>query len=207
MKYRCKQCGYEFSDFSGRWIGKLNISCRDWLWLVKLFELELSSRKIATQLGLSHPLFQKDKRGRGAAGKIPIFGILECNGIVKVEVLKRVSAESILNLAIKTVRRSSIVYTDRYRGYDALMFCGYRHVKIDHTRYFARGRVYINGVKGFWSFAKERLIKFHGISKEKFPVYLKEMEFRYNNRDRPLFPILIQCLCDLMEKIVYNYLR
>ena len=56
--------------------------------------------------------------------------------MVKVEVLKRVTAESILNLAIKTVRRGSIVYTDRYRGYDALMFCGYRHVKIDHKKCF-----------------------------------------------------------------------
>ena len=45
---------------------------------------------------------------------------------------------------------------------------------------------------------KERLIKFHGIFKEKFPLYLKEMEFRYNNRDKPLFPILVQYLCDLV---------
>jgi len=37
-----------------------------------------------------------------------------------------------------------------------------------------------NGLEGFWSFAKERLIKFHGVSPEKFPFYLKEMEFRYN---------------------------
>ena len=89
-----------------------------------------------------------------------------------------------MNLTIKTVRRGSTVYTDRYQCYDALMFCGYRHVKIDHKRYFARGKVYINGVEGFWSFAKERLIKFHGISREKFPLYLKEMEFRYNDRHR-----------------------
>ena len=38
-----------------------------------------------------------------------------------------------------------------------------------------------NGLEGFWSFAKERLIKFHGVSPEKFPFYLKEMEFRYNH--------------------------
>ncbi len=130
---------------------------------------------------------RKGKRGRGAAGKIPVFGILERNGVVKVEVLKKVTTDTIMNLTIKTVRRGSTVYTDRYQCYDALMFCGYRHVKIDHKRYFARGKVYINGVEGFWSFAKERLIKFHGISREKFPLYMKEMEFRYNNRHRPIF--------------------
>ena len=99
----------------------------------------------------------------------------------------------------RTMGRGSIVYTDRYRGrYDALIFCVYRHVKIDHKKCFARGKVYINGVEAFWSFAKERLIKFHGISKEKFPLYLKEMEFRYNNRNKPLLPVLVQYLCDLV---------
>jgi transposase-like protein len=35
---------------------------------------------------------------------------------------------------------------------------------------------------GFRGFARERLLKFHGVSAEKFPLYLKEMEFRYNHR-------------------------
>jgi transposase len=50
----------------------------------------------------------------------------------------------------------------------------------------------INGVEGFWSFAKERLIKHHGISKNKFLWYVKEMEWRYNNRDNNLFDLLIK---------------
>jgi transposase len=28
---------------------------------------------------------------------------------------------------------------------------------------FANGKVYINGIEGFWSFAKERLMKYHGV--------------------------------------------
>jgi transposase len=54
------------------------------------------------------------------------------------------------------------------------------------------GKVYINGLEGFWSYAKQRLIKFHGVSKEKFPLYLKEMEFRYNNRDHDMFELFAQ---------------
>ena len=30
---------------------------------------------------------------------------------------------------------------------------------------------------------KERLLKFHGVSRENFVYYLKELEFRYNNRE------------------------
>jgi transposase len=43
--------------------------------------------------------------------------------------------------------------------------------------------VYINGIEGFWSYAKERLIKFHCVSKDNFIYYPKELEFRYNFRD------------------------
>ena len=32
-------------------------------------------------------------------------------------------------------------------------------MNIDHGKRFSRGKVYINGIEGFWSFAKERLIK------------------------------------------------
>jgi transposase len=78
------------------------------------------------------------------------------------------------------------------------MFCGYRYIKIDHKKLFASSKVYINGVEGFWSYAKERLIKFHGISKEKFPLYLREMECRYNNRDKNIFNLMAQNLCNFV---------
>ncbi len=92
---------------------------------------------------------------------------------------------------VKKVRRGSIVYTDKWRSYDSLMFCGYKHLNIDHKHKFKEGKVYINGVEGFWSFAKERLIKHHGISQHKFILYLKEMEWRYNNRNEDLFDMIV----------------
>jgi transposase len=235
-RYRCKRCKYTFTDFSGRWINKLNISPKDWLWVIKLFELDVSARKASKQLALSYPTVlrafdtirygiiansedrelllqgeveidesyfggrRKGKRGRGAAGKVPVFGILERAGVVKVDVVRNVKAESLLNMTVKTVKRGSIVYTDKFHGYDALMFCGYRHLRVDHAKRFSSGKVYINGLEGFWSFAKERIIKFHGVSKEKFPLYLKEMEFRYNNRQKEIFTLLTQSLCNLVPK-------
>jgi len=236
-RYRCKQCKYTFHDFSGRWINLVQITCREWLWIIKLFELELSARKISQQIGLSYPTIlkaltvislaiihngqsddlldgeieldeayfggrRKGKRGRGAANKTPVFGILERNGMVKVDVVKDVSAKTILNHTIQTVRRGSIVYTDKFRGYDSLMFCGYRHLKIDHKRCFASGKVYINGIEGFWSFAKERLMKHHGVSKEKFPLYLKELEFRYNNRRDSIFNLIVKYITNLVPNLL-----
>jgi transposase len=237
-KYRCKRCGYKFHDFTGRWLNKLNISFKKWLWIIKLFELEVSARKIAQQVQLSYPtvlkavtiirlaiaanapdardLFngeieldesyfggkRKGKRGRGAYNKVPVFGILERNGTVLVEVVKDVTAESLLSMTVKTVRRGSIVYTDKFRSYNALMFCGYKHLRVDHKKRFSTGKVYINGLEGFWSYAKERFMKFHGVSKEKFPFYLKEMEFRYNNRHKDIFTLLVKNLSNTVPKLL-----
>jgi transposase len=237
-RYRCKRCGYRFHDFTSRWINKLNISFKKWLWIIKLFELEVSARKIAQQVQLSYPTVlkavtllriaivanakdaqdllngeieldetyfggrRKGKRGRGAYNKVPVFGILERDGTVRVDVVKDVTAESLLSMTVKTVRRGSIVYTDKFRSYDALMFCGYRHLRIDHGKRFTTGKVYINGLEGFWSYAKERIIKFHGVSKEKFPLYLKEMEFRYNNRTKEIFTLLVKNICCMVPNLL-----
>lgn len=235
---RCARCSYTFHDFSGRWINRGALSCGQWLRLIKLFELELSARKMAAQLGLSYGTVykalttirqailvhssvdsgrrlggeveldesyfggrRKGKRGRGAAGKVPVFGILERKGQVSVEVVPNVRAETVMGLAVKKVRRGSIVYTDRFKIYAALMFCGYRHLKVDHGKHFSRGRVYINGLEGFWSWAKERVMKHHGISPQRFPLYLKELEFRYNHRNAEIFSIIARYLCGFVPNL------
>jgi len=72
-------------------------------------------------------------------------------------------------------------------GYDTLVIYGFKHLRIDKSIKFSNGRGYINGIEGFWSYAKEKLMKYHGISREQFPYYLKELEFRYNNRNSNLF--------------------
>ena len=137
---------------------------------------------------------RKGKRGRGAGGKTIVYGILERGGRVSVSIVQDVSAESLMTETVKRVRRGSIVYTDKWRGYDSLMFCGYKHLNIDHRYKFKQGKVYINGIEGFWAFAKERLIKHHGISREKFLFYIKEMEWRYNNRGKDLFEVLVDLM-------------
>ena len=55
---------------------------------------------------------------------------------------------------------------------------------------------YINGIERFCFFAKERLLKYHDVDAEKFPLYLKELEFRYNHRDLDLFDDRIQVLVE-----------
>jgi len=105
-----------------------------------------------------------------------------------------VRAETLLREAIAKVKRGSLIYTDRFRSYDGLVCYGFRHERIDHGERFANGKVYMNGIEGFWSYAKERLQKEHGLSSLWFPLYLKELEFRYNHRKEDLFEKLLEVL-------------
>lgn len=136
----------------------------------------------------------KGKRGRGSQNKIPVFGILERGGKVKVEIVKDVKAETLLKETIKKVKRGSLIYTDKFKSYDGLVMYGFRHERIDHGKRFANGKVYINGIEGFWSYAQGKLLKYHGLSSANFPYYLKELEFRYNDRDKNLFDRIVEVI-------------
>ena len=232
---RCKRCKKVYHDLTQRWWNKVKLPLDDWLRIVKLFELELSARKIAKQLELPYKTVfkavmviryailvhaadgleiiqsgefeldesyfggkRKGNRGRGAAGKIPVFGILSRGGRAYVEIVPNVKAETLLDITVKKVRRGSVIYTDKYKAYDSLMCCGYRHLSVDHSSRFSRGKVHINGLEGFWSWAKERLFKHHGVSPRWFPLYLKEVEFRYNHRENDIFDDLVQFLSDII---------
>ncbi len=85
-------------------------------------------------------------RGKEEEEQVPVFGILERDGKVKVEVVRDVKAETLLREAIKKVKRGSLIYTDKYKSYDGLVMYGFKHERIDHS-------VYINGIEGFWSYA------------------------------------------------------
>jgi len=57
-----------------------------------------------------------------------------------------------------------------------------------------KGRNYINGIEGFWSFAKHLLYQHRGISSMYFPLYLKEVEWRFNHRNESLVILLRRLL-------------
>ena len=91
-------------------------------------------------------------------------------------------------------------YNDKFQVYDSLMFCGYRHLKIEALR-LPTGKVYTNGLKSFCNFSKECLIKHHGVSRTWFPFYLKELEFRYNHRRVDIFPVTCQYVCGFLPLV------
>ncbi len=126
----------------------------------------------------------RGKRGRGAAGKTPVFGVLKREGKVFVSVVPRCSREELLPIIQGKILEGSTIHTDGWKAYDGLILNGYTHYRVfHHENEFVRGKSHVNGIESFWSFAKRRLAKFNGLTDEKFILHLKECECRFNLRN------------------------
>ena len=135
----------------------------------------------------------RGKRGRGAAGKTPVFGLLKRGEKVFVTVVPNCSRETLMPIIQGKILEKSTVYTDGWRAYDGLVLNGYDHYRVFHSENeFARGKSHVNGIENFWSFAKRRLAKFNGCASAAFAMHLKECEWRYNHRNEDLLPLIKQ---------------
>ena len=123
---------------------------------------------------------RKGKRGRGAAGKVVVFGILKRGGKVYTVVVDNAKRESLFPVITKKILPDSVVYTDSLSSYDVLDVSGFHHHRINHSKAFAERQNHINGIENFWNQAKRVLRKYNGIDRKSFPLFLKECEFRFN---------------------------
>lgn len=123
---------------------------------------------------------RKGKRGRGAAGKVPVFGILKRGGKVYTKAIQDTKSDTLMPIIHKHVLPDSIVYTDSYRSYNALDVSDFKHYRINHSKIFADKHNHINGIENFWNQAKRHLRKYNGIPRQHFELFLKECEWRFN---------------------------
>lgn len=63
---------------------------------------------------------RKDKRGRGAAVKVAVFGILKRHGKVYIVVVENTKQYTLLPVINRKIMLDSIVYTNCYKSYDVL---------------------------------------------------------------------------------------
>ena len=137
----------------------------------------------------------RGKRGRGAAGKVPVIGLHKRGHNVYVSVVKNCSAQELWPIITGRVLEGSDIYTDGWKAYDGLVLGGYQHHRIHHHQNeFARGKNHVNGIESFWSFAKFRFLKLRGVRKDRFLLHLKECEWRFNHRRDNLYLSLLSNL-------------
>ena len=123
---------------------------------------------------------RKGKRGRGAAGKVAVFGILKRGGKVYTQVILDAKSDTLMPIIRQKIQPDSVVYTDHWRAYNALDVSEFKHYRINHSKLFAHKHNHINGTENFWNQAKRHMRKFNGVPRNHFNLFLKECEWRFN---------------------------
>jgi len=136
---------------------------------------------------------------------LPVYGILNRSQHIFVDLLPELTAESVLhfnhNFHLRVARHGSILVTDRYKTYDALILCGDENLPY-HYLLRHPGQIFAeSGGCAFWDFAKPRLKQFKGLSWRRFPLYLKELALRFNLRESDLRPAILSALCAPVPKL------
>ncbi len=138
-------------------------------------------------------------------GQPPVFGIIEEGGMAFIDYIPELAAETIfhfhINFQLRLVRMNNIIYTDRYRRYHALIFCADAALPLNYIRSYDRTPYVDTESHRFWHFARQRIKRYKGLSPHRFPLYLKELEFRYNNRGQDLAPLFLRSLCALVPDV------
>ena len=133
------------------------------------------------------------KRGWGAAGKVIVFGIVKRNGQVKAMPIAAHCRADVMRQIQAHTREGSLYYTDEWQAYATLKMRG-EHVLIRKEKGKPVGRDHINGIEGFWSYAKNWLYPYRGVPQKFFHLYLAEVCYRYNHREQDLKPLLRKLL-------------
>lgn len=175
-----------------------NTAIRFFMMLRQLIASNLPSYELSGEVEADESYFggvRKGTRGRGAAGKVAVFGLLKRGGKVYTAIIPNAKTETLLPIIQEKVTPDSIVYTDYFTSYNALDVSGFYHRRINHSKLFAKGKNHINGIENFWNQAKRHMRKFNGIKKENFYWFLKECEWRFNGGNHH----------DLLNQLKYWY--
>ena len=151
---------------------------------VIMYHLDQDAKEVFDgQIELDESYFggaRKGKRGRGAAGKVIVFGLLKRNSKVYTVIVPDTKSITLMPVISNKITPDSVVYTDHWHSYNALDVAGFSHYRINHSSHFADGQNHINGIENFWNQAKRVLRKYNGIDRNAFPLFIKECEFRFN---------------------------
>lgn len=144
------------------------------------------------------------KRGRGAAGKTPVFGMVERGGPAVVKTTPNVKAMTLLPIITQHVplRNEATIYTDELMSYRRLTMMGYKHEAVAHAaKEYVAGNAHVNNVESLWSTVKRGMDGVHhSVSPQHLQSYLDAYVFRYNGRQSET-PMFLQMVYRIPERL------
>ncbi len=224
-KRRCAKCKYTFHEFTGKWINRGRLSFVQWLKVLQAFtrehSVETASKSSAMAYNTAYHCFQtiryaicsstddglnyllhyttidepyfnpRQRKPEHQNSAKPIFGIRLSGENVQVTFLPNMNLALIDQMDLRFGRIGPFKITGQMGYFNHLIFYA---PTADET--WLDAATSLNRRVGFeWHWAEARLVSHRGLSPQKLPLYLKELEFRYNRLKGDLFDDLSGALC------------
>jgi transposase-like protein len=136
---------------------------------------------------------------KGMEHKSAVLGMIQRGGDVIAMQLGKADSATIRPLLSKHIHPSSEVVTDGFGAYRMLHSTHAKHIVLNHSKnIMKKGKYNTSRLDSFWTTIKRAIIgQYHRISKEHLQSYLDEIAFKYNNRGKDMFNLL---LCKIAQQ-------
>lgn len=142
------------------------------------------------------------KRGRGAAGKSVVIGLVERKGSAMAKVVPDIKSRTLLPMIEENVSGDTTIFTDELRSYNQVAKMGYSHEVVQHAaKQYVCGNAHVNTMESLWSTIKRGIDGVnHSVSPHHLQSYLDSYIYRYNHRkdEQPLFVSLLNRISSLV---------
>ncbi len=140
----------------------------------------------------------KHTQGRSVTTKIPIMGMIQRGGEVRVTVVPDVKVSTIEKNIIANVEKGSNVYTDDFLSYMVLKKL-YKHGVVKHGKgEYVKGDVHSNSAESFWALFKRGYHgTYHIMSRKHVQRYVNEFCFRYNRRSLEMHELFSELVANV----------
>ncbi len=236
-RLRCKICGLTFGDFTGTYLGQLNIPVNDIAHLLYLFSLGLPIYRCRHYLTISmktaHKAYTLFRRAiydnlvqafydilnekQDIAGSIVspravdfikpwegvkefvYFGIIIIDGAVYTFPVAGEDINKYITDIKNIVRTPALYRTDSGYCIGALPLSG-SHLVITKIRSETENYRVSRKIRRYWAYLADQLYHYHGIDTQHYHLYIKEIEYRFNNRAKDIFHPIAEMLVKPMVK-------
>ena len=161
---------------------------------------ELGQEEILAQLQSPHGLFDmsklRDCLGWVTNGDTPILGFLKGDGTVYTQLLENTTLGEWVHDVIAKAEKEGQALAEGLAAYrhDVSDYLQKQCDRLSQYECLTQGRAAVAEIEHFWGVCKTRLTKFRGLKEERFYLYIKECEFRYNMRNSDMYQFLLKAM-------------
>ncbi|MBP6863386.1 MAG: transposase [Neisseriaceae bacterium] len=115
--------------------------------------------------------------------KMPVWCVLQRSGKLYTLLLQEAEEGQLVQALALKIRPNSVIYLNVDAHEDVALSLIQQGLEVVHSHLFADGEHHLNSIENFWIQARRHLRKFNGVSEAYFHLFIKECEWRFNERD------------------------